>query len=151
MGKEPANISLADATHNDLHAIAFEDSLPDNSRGIMTKGNHARMRKVFDAYAIGAYSPEKQREVLEHWEGVHRISLERGHLKPITRLTAVETETVTWLLARIGVPFNAPPEGFSESDASLVFSMRTTGAQYQPQWEQEQKITEVRYRASRRR
>src|SRR6266581_6407587 len=37
MRKEPANISLADATHNDLFEIDLKDSLPDNSRDILSK------------------------------------------------------------------------------------------------------------------
>ena len=47
MEKEPANICLADATHNDLHAIGIDESLPENMRAIMTKGNTARMENVF--------------------------------------------------------------------------------------------------------
>src|SRR3989449_10454962 len=37
MGKEPAKISLADATHNDLCAIKFRHTLPDNVHAIGTK------------------------------------------------------------------------------------------------------------------
>src|SRR5207248_2617474 len=55
MGKEPANICLADATHNDLDATMFEDSLPDNSRDVISRGNIVRMEKVFDAYAISRF------------------------------------------------------------------------------------------------
>ena len=141
MGKEPPNISLADSTYNDLHAIGIEDSLPDNSRAIMIKGNTARIEKVFVAYGMTKFSPEKQRGVLARWEEIRRLSLEGGNNMPITRLTPAETETVQWLLARIGVPFDAQPEGFKESYASLVFRMRTAAAKHQPQWEQEQKAT----------
>src|SRR5579864_5550599 len=52
MGKEPAQINLADATHNDLFELDLKDSLPDNSRDIMSKGNMARIRRVFNAYAM---------------------------------------------------------------------------------------------------
>src|SRR6266487_905907 len=99
MGKEPANISLADATHNDLVAIGFS-TLPDNTRDISVKGNDIRMLKVFDAYAMGMYSSEKQREVLEHWEGMYEFNRKDPHPIHVIPLTPTETETVTWLLAR---------------------------------------------------
>jgi len=150
MGKEPENINLADATHNDLEAIGYDMSHPDNMREIMTKGNTTRIERVFDAYAMGKYSPEKKREVLEQWEGIN--TLHRKEPKPIrfTRLTPAETETVTWLLARIGIPFEAPPEGFKESYSSLLLRMRTATGEHQQQWEQERTVTEERYRAIRR-
>src|SRR6266700_8233009 len=73
MGKEPANINLADATHNDLHAIGIDESLPDNMRGIMTKGNTARIENVFVAYGMSKFSPEKKQKVLASWEEIQRL------------------------------------------------------------------------------
>lgn len=149
MGKEPANINLADAIHNDLFAIGLDNSLRDWRR-VFTKGNETRMMKGFDSYAIGTMSAEKQREVLAGWERLYARNRKDSDPVRVTRLTPAETETVTWLLARIGVPFDAPPEGFSESYASLIFRMRNATAEHQQQWTQEQKATEERYRASRR-
>src|SRR2546429_6482931 len=64
MGKEPAHINFADATHNDLNSIMHLSPFPDNARAIGRKGNIGRIEEVFNAYAMGKYSPEKQREVL---------------------------------------------------------------------------------------
>ena len=151
MGKEPANINLADATHNDLDAILHVSPLPDNSQDVMTKGNTVRMENVFVAYGMSKFSPEKKREVLASWEEIERISRQSVKRVNVLELTPAETETVQWLLAHIGVPFNAPPEGFKESSTSLLFRMRTSVAQHQPQWEQEQKAQERVYRLTRRR
>ena len=149
MGKESANVNLADATHNDLYAIGLDTSLPD-WRSVMTKGNHKRVENVFDSYAIGRMSPEQQREVLAKWERLHELDRNDPNPMRVIPLAPAETETVTWLLARIGVQFDAPPERFKESEASLLFRMRSTTADHQPQWEQEQKTPGDRYRASRR-
>jgi hypothetical protein len=150
--RENAPISLADATHNDLYAIGIDDILPDNARAVMTKGNTAMMLYVFNAYAIGKYSTEKKKEVLASEEEKHRIGQEPRyrHLMPIIRLTPAETETVSWLLARIGIPFEAPPEGFKESDASLLLRMRSVTAEHQQQWTQERKPEGKVYQIRRR-
>jgi len=150
MGKEPANISHTDATHNDLHAIGIDMSLPDNMHGMMTKGNTTIIEKVFDAYAMEQFSPEKQKEVLKGWEEVQRLSMQSNQRVKVLELTSAETITVQWLLACIRVPFDAPSEGFKESSTSLLFRMRTAGAEHQTQWEQEQKTIEDRYRVIRR-
>src|SRR5258708_6869348 len=52
IGREPANICLPDATHNDLDAIMLGTNLPDNSKAIREKGNMSRIQSVFDAFAI---------------------------------------------------------------------------------------------------
>src|SRR3989442_12499659 len=96
MGKEPANINLADATHNDLFAIKFRHTLPDNAHAIGTKGNDARIRKVFNAYAMGMYSSEKQREVLAWEESIHTLNNEYPIASRVTQLTPAETETASW-------------------------------------------------------
>src|SRR2546425_4564658 len=87
MGKEPANINLADATHNDLYAIGFRHSLPDNTRDIMTKGNHARIQNVFNAYAMEQFSPAKQREVLTSEERIHEIDRQSTSRIGVIKLT----------------------------------------------------------------
>src|SRR6266567_2643099 len=73
MGKEPEKINLAEATHNDLRAIMFDERLSDSTRQIRIKSNHVRMKNVFDAYAMEQFSAEKKKEVLELWEGVQRL------------------------------------------------------------------------------
>src|SRR5712691_11077294 len=58
-GKEPRiDIPRADAIHNDLYAIDFDESLTDSTRDIRSKGNTARIRNVFHSYAMDKFSPE---------------------------------------------------------------------------------------------
>src|SRR5258708_5737384 len=52
IGREPANICLTDATHNDLDAILLGSSLPDNAPAIRKKGNVIKIQEVFDAFAF---------------------------------------------------------------------------------------------------
>src|SRR6266571_7939290 len=110
MGKEPANINLADATHNDLNSIMHISPFPDNARSIGSKGNIGRIEEVFNAYAMGEYSLEKKRAVLASEERIHALNKEYQDPIRVTQLTPAETETVGWLLARIGIPFEVPPE-----------------------------------------
>src|SRR5258708_30148549 len=60
IGREPANICLSDATHNDLDAMVIGTSLPDNSPAIRKKGNIIRIQEVFDAFAFSKFSEGKQ-------------------------------------------------------------------------------------------
>lgn len=112
-GKEPRiDIPRADAIYNDLDYLLFTNSseLSVTARQINDRVNPRNIQHIFEVYAIGQMSPEKQRDVLEMNDRLaarHRkLRRERPYeVKGLRSLTHEELETVGWLLESVGVPF----------------------------------------------
>jgi hypothetical protein len=129
IGIEPANICLADATHNDLDAMVIGTNLPDNSKSIREKGNIIRVQHVFDAFAFSQFSEEKQHEIYRGWEGVKQFAERRGRKGMVFGLNEEEIVATSWLLEWIGVdstPIKGNPDMFNYTDSALLWKMRTS-------------------------
>lgn len=129
IGREPANICLADATHNDLDAIMIGTSLPDNSPEIMGKGNIIKIQQVFDTFAFSKFSRKRQQDVYERWHEVKSIHESNRRKGVVLELSSSELEATIWLLEMVGVDSTSlkiNPEGYSYTLASLLWKMRTS-------------------------